>query len=98
MKRNSKPQQAADQLRQASNLLAGTQQQLASGRAGSLAREAGRLTQEQHAQADRINKFAGPHADPSATNLDAMLARLHERDRMARAPHTFPTSPARSQR
>jgi DNA-directed RNA polymerase subunit F len=90
MKRNSKPQQgavgqqAADQLRQASNLLAGTQQQLASGRVGSLAREAGRLTQEQRAQADRINKFAGQQADPSATNLDAVLARLHERDRLAR--------------
>jgi hypothetical protein len=83
MKRNSKPQQAADQLRQASNLLLGTQQQLASGRVGSLAREAGRLTQEEHAQADRINKFAGQQADPSATNLEAMLARLHERDRLA---------------
>jgi hypothetical protein len=91
MKRNSKAQQgavgqqAADQLRQASNLLAGTQQQLASGRVGSLAREAGRLTQEEHAQADRIDKFAGQPADPSATNLDAMLARLHERDRLAQA-------------
>jgi hypothetical protein len=89
MKRNSKPQQgavgqqAADQLRQASNLLAGTQQQLASGRVGSLAREAGRLTQEEHAQADRINKFAGQQANPSATNLDAVLARLHDRDRLA---------------
>ncbi len=89
MKRNSKPQQAADQLRQASNLLAGTQQQLASGRVGSLAREAGRLTQEQHAQADRINKFAGQQADPSATNLDAMLARLHERDRLAQERQRF---------
>jgi hypothetical protein len=89
MNRNSKPQQgavgqqAADQLRQASNLLAGTQQQLASGRVGSLAREAGRLTQEEHAQADRINKFAGQQAETNATNLDAMLARLHERDRLA---------------
>jgi hypothetical protein len=95
MKRNSKPQQAAvgqqaaDQLRQASNLLAGTQQQLASGRVGSLAREAGRLTQEEHAQADRFNKFAGQQADPSATNLDAMLARLHERDRLARERQQF---------
>src|SRR5260370_17816317 len=89
MKRNSKPQQAADQLRQASNLLAGTQQQLASGRVGSLAREAGRLTQEQHAQADRINKFAGQQADPSATNLDAMLQRLHDRDRLSQERHPF---------
>jgi len=83
MKRNSKPQQAADQLRQASNLLAGTQQQLASGRVASLAREAGRLTQEEHAQAEQINKFAGQQADPNATNLNAMLGRLHERDRLA---------------
>ena len=83
MQRNSKPQQAADQLRQASNLLAGTQQQLASGRVRSLSREAGRLTEEEHAQADRINKFSGQQADPNATNLDAMLARLHERDRLA---------------
>jgi hypothetical protein len=89
MNRNSKPQQgavgqqAADQLRQASNLLAGTQQQLASGRVGSLAHEAGRLTQEEHAQADRINKFAGQQVEANATNLDAMLARLHERDRLA---------------
>ena len=89
MKQNSQPQQAADQLRQASNLLAGTQQQLASGRVGSLAREAGRLTQEEHAQADRINKFAGQQADPSATNLDAMLARLQERDRLAQERQRF---------
>ncbi len=90
MKRNGNPQQsaagqqAADQLRQASNLLAGTQQQLASGKVGSLANEAGRLTQEERAQADRINKFAGQQPDPNATNLDAMLGRLHERDRLAK--------------
>ncbi len=42
------------------------------------------MTQEERAQADRINKFAGQQADPSATNLDAVLARLHERDRLAR--------------
>src|SRR4029077_17146567 len=41
-------------------------------------------TQEERAQADRIDKFAGQQADPSATNLDAVLARLHERDRLAR--------------
>ena len=90
MKRNGNPQQsaagqqAADQLRQASNLLAGTQQQLASGKVGSLASEADRLTQEEHAQADRINKFAGQQPDPNATNLDAMLGRLHQRDRLAK--------------
>jgi hypothetical protein len=90
MKRNGNPQQsaagqqAADQLRQASNLLAGTQQQLASGKVDSLSREADRLTQEERAQADRINRFAGQQADPNATNLDAMLGRLHDRDRLAK--------------
>jgi hypothetical protein len=77
-------QQAADQLRKASSLLAGTQQQLASGKVGSLSREADRLTQEERAQADRINKFAGQQPDPNATNLDAMLGRIHERDRLAK--------------
>ncbi len=76
-------QQAADQLRQASNLLAGTQQQLATGKVDSLAREADRLTREQHAQNDRINQFAGQQSDASATNLDAMMNRLRERDRLA---------------
>jgi hypothetical protein len=90
MKRNSNPQpsaagqQAADQLRKASSLLAGTQQQLASGKIGALSGEADRLAQEERAQADRINKFAGQQPDPNATNLDAMLGRLHERDRLAK--------------
>lgn len=75
--------QAADQLRQASNLLAGTQQQLASEKLDSLAREATRLAQEERAQAGRINNFAGQQTDPNATDLAAMLARLHERDRLA---------------
>jgi hypothetical protein len=90
MKRTSEPQQsakaerqAADQLRQASNLLAGAEQQLASGKVASLAREADRLTQEEHAQAGRIDQFAGPQGEPSATNLGGMMARLHERDRLA---------------
>lgn len=90
MKRNGDPQQgsagqqAADQLRQASNLLAGSQQQIASGKVGSLAGEADRLAQQERAQADRINKFAAPQPDPNASNLDAMLGRLHERDRLAK--------------
>jgi hypothetical protein len=77
-------QQASDQLRQASNLLAGTQQQLASGKVDSLAREADRLTREEQAQADRINRFASQQAVPNdAKNLDSMMARVHERDRLA---------------
>jgi len=88
MKRNGNPQQdaagqqAADQLRKAASLLAGTQQQLASDKVGAFSREADRLTQEERAQADRIYKFAGQQ--PDATNLDPMLGRLHERDRLAK--------------
>jgi len=88
MKRNDNPQQdaagqqAADQLRKAASLLAGTQQQLASDKVGAFSREADRLTQEERAQADRIYKFAGQQ--PDATNLDPMLGRLHERDRLAK--------------
>jgi hypothetical protein len=90
MKRNGNPQQsaaaqqAADDLRKASSLMAGTQQQLASGKVGDLSREAGRLTQEERAQADRINKFAGQQPDPNGTNLDGMLGRVHDRDRLAK--------------
>jgi hypothetical protein len=76
--------QAADQLQQASNLLAGTQQQLAYGQVDSLAREANRLKQEEHAQADRINQFASqPQSAANSVNLDGMMARAHERDRLA---------------
>jgi hypothetical protein len=90
MKHNGNPQQsaagqqAADQLRKASSLLAGAQQQLASGQLGALSREADRLTQEERAQAGRINRFAGQQPDPNSTNLDAMLGHLHERDRLAK--------------
>jgi hypothetical protein len=78
-------QQAADDLRQATNLLAGTQQQLVAGKVGSLAREADRLTQEEHAQADRIKKFASQQQSVlSATDLTGAMARLHERNQLAR--------------
>jgi hypothetical protein len=90
MRRSDGPQrsanagQAADELRQAANLLAGTQQQLASDKMGSLSREAGRLTQEERTQADRIDKFASQPSVSSATDLAGALARLHERDQLAR--------------
>lgn len=80
---NAAGQEAADQLRQASNLLAGTQQQLASGKMDSLEREAGRLSQKEHWQADQITKFTSEQGHASATDLDGMPARLHERNRLA---------------
>jgi hypothetical protein len=82
---NAAGQQAADDLRQASNLLAGTQQQLASGKVDSLAHEAGRLAQQEHEQAERINKFASSQpSDANATDLDRSMARLRERDSLAK--------------
>jgi hypothetical protein len=90
MKRSASPQQnndaarqAADRLREATNLLGGTQQQLASGKLDSLSREADRLTQEERAQADRIEKLTNQQGDSGATDRDSMMARLRERDRLA---------------
>ena len=61
MKPNSSPQQraedaraAAERLRETQNLLAGSQQQLAGNQVSGMAGEAGRLTQEEKAQSDRV--------------------------------------------
>src|SRR5215469_5995006 len=75
-------QQAAEQLRQASGLLAATQQRLASGKVDTLAREAGRLSHEESTQADRINKFASQDA-PNLTDLNSMLTRRRELTQLA---------------
>ena len=79
--------QAADRLREATNLLAGSQHQLATGQLDSLAREAGRLTEQERAQAERIGKLASQRNEPEkadgSTDLDALMARLHERDQLA---------------
>jgi hypothetical protein len=92
MKRSDGPQQnneaarrAADELHEATNLLAGSQQQLASNKLGSLTREAGRLTEQERAQADRINKLVntGHQADPNQTDLADIMVRRQELDRLA---------------
>jgi hypothetical protein len=90
MKRSGGPQQsteaarqAADRLREAASLLGGTQQELATGKLGSLSHEADRLTQEERAQADRISKLAGQQGDSDAMDRDSMMAQLRERDRLA---------------
>jgi hypothetical protein len=94
MKRGAAPQvpqqsadaarQAADRLREATNLLGGTQKQLASGKMNSLSHEADRLTQEERAQADRIGKLsASQQGDAGAMDRDSMMARLQERNRLA---------------
>jgi hypothetical protein len=90
MKRSAGPQQSADaarqaaeKLRDATNLLGGTQQQLASGKVDSLSHEADRLTQEERAQADRIGKLASQQGDSGDMDRDSMMARLRERDQLA---------------
>lgn len=90
--------EAADRLRDAANLMARSQQQLASGNLDSLAHEASRLSQEERAQAQRINKLAPQQDDSgsddsgsgdSASNdsgkvdLQSMMGRMHERDQLA---------------
>jgi hypothetical protein len=91
MKRGSGPQQdpeaarqAAEWLRKAANLLAGTQQQLASGKVDSLAHEAGRLREEERAQADRIDKLASRQQNGTPTDLNDTMARMRERDELAK--------------
>ena len=76
--------EAAESLREAQNLLAGSQQQLASGKVESLAREADRLKQDEHSQADRINKLAKQqNGETNPNDLEGMLAHRRERDQLA---------------
>jgi hypothetical protein len=97
MQRTGTPEQnaeaareAAERLREASNLLAGTQHQLAANSVGAMAREADRLTKEEQLQSQRINKLASGQSDSSSANgnvastdLDSLMARIHERDQLA---------------
>jgi hypothetical protein len=91
-------QEAADQLRQAANLLAATQQQLATGKLDSLSREASRLVQQERAQADRINRFATQQNRPAVSNMDDTMARLRERDRLAQERQELSDDLSRLQR
>jgi hypothetical protein len=71
---------AADQLRQAAGLMSSTQQQQATGKLDSLARESDRLSKEEHGQADRIRGMTG---QPGASNQDQYEARLQQRNKLA---------------
>jgi hypothetical protein len=92
MKRSAGQQQsteaarrAADQLRQATNLLSGTQQQQATGKLDSLSRESDRLSKEEHAQADRIRSLAGQgQGQGEDENTQAQYtARMQARNKLA---------------
>ena len=75
-------QQAAERLQEAKSLLDASQQQLASGKLGSLSQEADRLAQEERAQTDRIDKFASQQ-QVDLMNRDSVTSRLQERNRLA---------------
>ena len=81
---NSNAQHAAEALHEASNLLAGTQHQLATGKVDAMAREADRLRQDENAQAGRINKFANEQNPVNVNDLDALMARRRELSDLAR--------------
>jgi hypothetical protein len=83
-------QRAAEQLRQATNLLSGTQQQQASGKLDSLSREADRLSKEQRSQAERIQRLASQQdaadngdGSNSSNTQEQMSARIGERNQLA---------------
>ncbi len=73
---------SAEQLRAASSLLGGAEKQQAAGKLESLAREAGRLTQEERAQAERINKLAHS-AESGEQTAEQQTAARAERGRLA---------------
>lgn len=89
MKRNAERQTSADAARQATerlqaakDLLSSTEQQLASGKLGTLSREADRITQEERTQSDRIQRFASQPAVDLA-NRESMQGRMQQRNQLA---------------
>jgi hypothetical protein len=95
MNRNGSQQQSAEderavaeRLREAQNLLAGSQQQLAGNKVDSMAHEAGELAQEERSQAARIDKLVQEAQQLSGSNagtpdLDKLHALMQERDALA---------------
>jgi hypothetical protein len=89
----SEARRAAEQLREAMNLLGGIQQQDASRQLDSVAREAGRLENQQHAQADRMRGLmsaraaaqgsAGARRRGGANGDGAIEALIDDRQKLA---------------
>jgi hypothetical protein len=71
---------AAQRLRDATNLLGGTQRQQNSGRLDSLAREANRLANEQHNQSDRIRNLSPVNNGESGEEANNGPAGVSGRD------------------
>lgn len=89
MKRNNNQQQrsdaaheAIDRLQEARSLLSNRQQQLASGRLGSLSQEADRISQEERTQSDRIDRF-GIQSAGDPMDRTSIEARAQQRNQFA---------------
>jgi hypothetical protein len=95
MKRNGNQQQstedaraAAERLREAQSLLAGSQHQLAGNKMDSMARDASGLAEEERSQAARIDKLVQEGqqisgGDPATPDLDKLRSLIQERDALA---------------
>jgi hypothetical protein len=86
LRQSAERQSATDSTRQslesAKDTLRSAQQQMASTRLGALSQESDRISQEQRAQTERINRFAAQgQADP--TSRESMQARLQQRNQLA---------------
>jgi hypothetical protein len=72
---------AAERLREASSLLGGMQSQVATGRLGSISKEADRLAAEEKNEADRVSKLKqSPGASTTARDIQQLA---NDRQRMA---------------
>jgi hypothetical protein len=74
---------AAEQLHDATNLLSGAQKEQASGKLDSLAREAGRLSKEESAQAGRIQSLATPQDEEGGPSPVQMTSRAQDIRKLA---------------
>ena len=72
---------AADQLRQAAGLMGSAQQQQATGKLDSLARESDRLNKQEHAQAEQVRGLTTPGGEGGAQEQAA--SRLQQRKKLA---------------
>ena len=80
---NNSAQEAAQQLHEASKLLAGTQHDLASNKMDAFAHEANRIRQQERTQAGQINQLASDQDQTNITDLSAMMARRRQLTQLA---------------
>lgn len=80
---NNSAQDAAQQLREASKLLSGTQHDLASNKMDALAHEANRIKEQEGKQAGQINQLASGPDQTNISDLNAMMERRRQLTQLA---------------